>query len=29
MFDFDKEKVMPYFAPVHELIEIIEKILKK
>ena len=29
MFDFDKEKVMPYFAPVRELIEIIEKILKK
>ena len=29
MFDFDKDKVMPYFAPVRELIEIIEKILKK
>jgi uncharacterized protein (UPF0332 family) len=29
MFDFDKDKVMPYFAPVSELIEIIEKILKK
>lgn len=29
MFDFDKEKVMPYFSPVSELIEIIEKILEK
>lgn len=29
MFDFDKEKVMPYFAPVRELIDIIEKILQK
>jgi uncharacterized protein (UPF0332 family) len=29
MFDFEKEKVMPYFAPVRELIEIIEKILDK
>jgi uncharacterized protein (UPF0332 family) len=29
MFDFDKDKVMPYFAPVRELIDIIEKKLKK
>ena len=29
MFEFDKGKVMPYFAFVHEFIEIIEKTLKK
>jgi uncharacterized protein (UPF0332 family) len=29
MFDFTKEKVMPYFAPVRELIEIIEKAISK
>ena len=25
LFDFDKDKVMPYFAPVNELISLIEK----
>ena len=29
MFDFDKDKVMPYFAPVSELIDIIEKTIGK
>jgi len=29
LFDFDKDKVMPYFKPAKELIEIIEKILNK
>jgi uncharacterized protein (UPF0332 family) len=29
MFDFTKEKVMPYFAPVLELIDIIEKTIRK
>jgi uncharacterized protein (UPF0332 family) len=28
MFDFDKDKVMPYFAPVGKLIEIIENRLE-
>jgi len=27
LFDFDKDKVMPYFAPVNELISLIEKFL--
>lgn len=27
LFDFDKDKVMPYFTPVNELISLIEKIL--
>jgi len=27
LFDFDEDKVMPYFTPVNELISIIEKIL--
>lgn len=29
LFDFDKDKVMPYFKPAKELIEIIEKMLNK
>jgi uncharacterized protein (UPF0332 family) len=29
MFDFTKEKVMPYFTPVIELIELIEKTINK
>ena len=29
LFDFDKEKVLPYFTPVKELIDKIEEILKK
>ena len=29
LFDFDKDKVMPYFKPVKELIEIIENLLDK
>jgi len=29
MFDFNRDKVMPYFEPVKKLIETIEKILKK
>jgi uncharacterized protein (UPF0332 family) len=29
LFDFDKDKVMPYFAPVKQLIDIIENILIK
>jgi uncharacterized protein (UPF0332 family) len=29
MFDFTKEKVMPYFEPVKKLIEVIEKTLNK
>lgn len=27
LFDFDKEKVMPYFEPVHQLIETIENLI--
>ncbi len=29
MFDFTKEKVIPYFEPVNQLIEIIEKLTEK
>lgn len=29
MFDFDKDKVLPYFQPVHELIDLIEKTISK
>lgn len=29
MFDFDKDKVMPYFKPVNELIDLIEKTINK
>ncbi len=29
LFDFDREKVLPYFDPVEELINTIEDILKK
>ncbi len=29
MFDFDKEKVLPYFKPVNDLIELIEVLVKK
>ena len=29
MFDFDKDKVMPYFKPVHDLIDLIEKTINK
>jgi uncharacterized protein (UPF0332 family) len=29
MFDFDKEKVLPYFKPVNDLIDLIEVIVKK
>lgn len=28
LFDFDEEKVLPYFSPVKKLIEIIEQIVK-
>jgi uncharacterized protein (UPF0332 family) len=28
LFDFDKDKVLPYFSPVNELISMIEKILE-
>jgi len=27
LFDFDEDKVMPYFTPVNELISIVEKVL--
>ena len=29
LFDFDQQKVMPYFEPVQKLIEIVESIIKK
>jgi uncharacterized protein (UPF0332 family) len=29
MFDFDKDKVMPYFKPVYDLIELIDKMINK
>jgi uncharacterized protein (UPF0332 family) len=29
LFDFNKEKVIPYFEPVKQLIDIIEKVLQK
>ena len=29
LFDFDQQKVMPYFEPVQKLIEIVESIVKK
>jgi hypothetical protein len=29
MFDFDKDKVMPYFKPVNDLIDLIEKTINK
>lgn len=29
LFDFDQEKVMPYFQPVQKLIDLIESIVKK
>jgi len=29
MFDFDKDKVMPYFKPVNDLIDLIEKTVNK
>lgn len=29
LFDFDKEKVMPYFEPVQKLIELVEKTVSK
>lgn len=29
LFDFDQQKVMPYFKPVQKLIEIVESIVKK
>lgn len=29
LFDFNKDKVLPYFEPVKRLIDIIEKVLKK
>lgn len=29
LFDFDKEKVMPYFKPVNDLIDLIEKTINK
>lgn len=29
MFDFDKDKVLPYFKPVNDLIDIIEKTISK
>lgn len=29
LFDFDQEKVMPYFEPVQKLIELVESIIKK
>lgn len=29
LFDFDEEKVMPYFAPVKELIQLIEGMITK
>ncbi len=29
MFDFDTEKVMPYFVPVQDLISLIEKVINK
>ena len=29
MFDFDKDKVLPYFQPVHELIDLIEKTINR
>ena len=29
LYDFDKEKVMPYFHPVSQLISIVEKLIEK
>ncbi len=29
LYDFDREKVMPYFEPVSQLIALIEKLLEK
>jgi len=29
LFDFDKEKVLPYFVPVKQLIKIIEEMITK
>ena len=29
LFDFDQEKVMPYFQPVQKLIDLIESIVKE
>ena len=29
LFDFDKEKVLPYFDPVERLIELIEEMIEK
>jgi uncharacterized protein (UPF0332 family) len=29
LFDFDKDKVMPYFKPVNELIDLIDSIINK